>query len=70
MKQMIAASIEFSGHAIACFIRNRSETGAALEVGSPVEIPGQFTLLVAADRIRHKCIVIWRMGKMIGVKFH
>ena len=66
---MIAASIEFSGHAIDCFIRNRSETGAALEVISPVGIPAQFTLQVATDRIRHRCIVIWRMGKMIGVKF-
>jgi hypothetical protein len=67
---MAAASIEFSGHAISCFIRNRSETGAALEVDSPVGIPGRFTLLIAADRIRHRCIVIWRMEKLIGVKFH
>ena len=49
---MTAASIEFSGHAIACFIRNRSETGAALELGRPINLPAQFTLLIAADRIK------------------
>jgi hypothetical protein len=30
---MKAAIIEFSGHAIACLVRNQSETGAALELG-------------------------------------
>jgi formylglycine-generating enzyme required for sulfatase activity len=29
----------------------------------------QWDACVAADRITHRCIVIWRMGKMIGVKF-
>jgi hypothetical protein len=64
-----AGSIEFGGLAIACLIRNQSETGAALEVVSAIELPAQFTLLVAPDRTRHSCTIIWRMGKMIGVKF-
>jgi hypothetical protein len=64
---MKTASIEFSGHATACLIRNQSDTGAALELVSAIELPAQFTLVVASDRIR--CIAIWRMGKMIGVKF-
>ena len=64
---MRAASIEFSGDAIACLIRNQSETGAALELVRTINLPAQFTLVVASDRIR--CIAIWRMRKMIGVKF-
>ena len=65
-----AGRIELSGLAIACLIRNQSETGATLEVGSSTtEIPTQFKLLITADRTRHKCIIIWRTGKMIGVKF-
>ena len=67
MKQLKTGSIEFNGRTIACFIRNQSETGAALEVVGPVRIPAQFTLLIAADRIR--CTRIWRTGKLIGVKF-
>jgi hypothetical protein len=39
---MKAGSIEFSGHAIACLIRNQSETGAALELVSAIELPAQF----------------------------
>ena len=63
---METGSIEFSGHTIACLIRNQSETGAALEVVSPV--PAQFTLLIA-DKCK-RCTVIWRTQKLIGVKFH
>jgi hypothetical protein len=59
--------IEFSGHTITCLIRDQSETGAGLEVVSPVGIPAQFTLLIAAERIR--CTVIWRTEKLIGVKW-
>jgi hypothetical protein len=65
---MKTGSIEVSGRTIACLIRNESESGAALEVVSPVGIPAQFTLLIAAERIR--CTAIWRTKKLIGVKFH
>ncbi|QHO74657.1 pilus assembly protein PilZ [Bradyrhizobium sp. CCBAU 051011] len=64
---MKSGSIEFSGHAIACLVRNRSETGAALQLVSTSSLPAQFTLVVASDRIR--CIAIWRTETMIGVKF-
>src|SRR5712675_1363394 len=39
-----AGKIEFSGGAIDCVIRNISETGAAIEVASPVGIPAEFNL--------------------------
>ena len=64
---MKTGSIEVSGRTISCLIRNQSETGATLEVASPVRIPAQFTLLIAAERIR--CTAIWRTKKLIGVKF-
>jgi hypothetical protein len=47
-----SGSIEFNGRTIACLIRNQSDTGAALEVVSPLGIPAQFTLLIVADRLR------------------
>ena len=55
---MKIGSIEFSGRTIGCLIRNKCGTGAPLEVVSPVGIPAQFTLLIAAERIR--CTAIWR----------
>ena len=59
--------IEFGGSAIDCTVRNLSETGAALEVESPLGIPSQFTLV--ADGHHLPCRVVWRKEKRIGVTF-
>ena len=64
-----AGTIEFGGGAIDCTIRNFSETGAALDVTSPVGIPDHFTLFVQADGTHLTCRVVWRKEKRIGVKF-
>ncbi|MBR0739822.1 PilZ domain-containing protein [Bradyrhizobium liaoningense] len=62
-------TIEFGGGAIDCTIRNLSDTGAALDVTSPVGIPDRFALLVQADGKHLACTVVWRKEKRIGVKF-
>lgn len=64
-----AGTIEFSGGAIDCTIRNLSETGAALSVESPVGIPSEFNLIVAADHVNRACTVVWRKEKRIGITF-
>jgi PilZ domain len=65
-----AGKISFGGGAaIDCTIRNLSETGAALEVISPVGIPERFTLVIEADDIHVPCRVVWRKEKRIGVHF-
>jgi hypothetical protein len=61
------AKIEFGGSAIDCTIRNLSDTGAALEVTSPVGIPTEFTLV--AEGFRRPCRVVWRKEKRIGITF-
>jgi hypothetical protein len=61
--------IEFDGGTIDCVIRNVSETGAALEVASPVGIPAEFNLRISGDRTRQSCQVVWRKEKRIGVRF-
>src|SRR3569623_2106385 len=55
--------------AIDCTIRNMSPTGAALEVGSPVGIPDEFTLLVTPEFVKRNCRVAWRSANRIGVQF-
>ncbi|MGY4511186.1 hypothetical protein ACVIN2_004640 [Bradyrhizobium sp. USDA 3650] len=46
-----AGTIEFGGGgAIDCTIRNLSDTGAALDVSSPVGIPDHFSLFVQGRR--------------------
>ncbi|MET3994565.1 hypothetical protein ABID65_006229 [Bradyrhizobium sp. S3.9.2] len=64
-----AGTIEFGGGAIDCTIRNFSDTGAALDVTSPVGIPERFTLVIQADGTHLACTVVWREEKRIGVRF-
>ena len=64
-----AATIEFGGGAIDCIVRNWSASGAALEVISPVGVPGDFTLFVKADGRHWRCRVVWRKEKRVGVVF-
>jgi PilZ domain len=64
-----AGTIEFGGAAINCMVRNMSNTGAALDVASPVGIPDQFVLVLLVDGHHMPCRVIWRKEKRIGVTF-
>jgi hypothetical protein len=65
-----AGRISFGGGAaFDCTVRNLSETGAALEVISPVGIPERFTLVIEADHLHVPCRVIWRKERRIGVHF-
>lgn len=64
-----AGSITFGGGAIDCIVRNVSEIGATLEVGSSLYIPDRFTLVVQTDQLKRPCRVIWRNGMRLGVAF-
>ncbi len=59
--------ILFGGGSIDCTVRNLSETGAALDVTSPLGIPSEF-VLVTDDTLR-PCRIVWRKEKRIGVTF-
>jgi hypothetical protein len=62
-------SIQFGGGAIDCTVRNVSETGAALEVVTPLFIPHRFTLFVASDQVKRPCHIVWCKEKRIGIAF-
>jgi hypothetical protein len=64
-----AGTIEFGGGGIDCTVRNVSETGAALEVVTPLFIPDRFTLLVPSEQLKRPCHIVWRKDKRIGVAF-
>ena len=64
-----SGAIEFNGGAIDCVVRNISETGAALDVASPVGIPEHFILAILPDGSRHQCRIAWRKERRIGVAF-
>ncbi len=62
-------TISFNGAGISCIVRNLSDTGAALEVNSPVGIPPNFALVVDGDHVARPCHVVWRKEKRIGIAF-
>lgn len=64
-----AGTIEFGGAGIDCTIPNMSNTGAALDVTSPVGIPKQFTLILRGDGRHIPCHIVWTKEKRIGVAF-
>ena len=64
-----AGTISFGGDGIDCTVRNLSETGAALEVITPLFIPDRFTLIIPTDRLRRPCHIVWRKEKRMGVAF-
>ena len=70
-----SAMIEFGGGGIDCVVRNMSDTGAALEVTSPLGIPERFSLVITQERQERQerlvkpCRVMWRKEKRIGVRF-
>lgn len=64
-----AASIEIGSGVIDCTVRNLSETGAALDVATPVGIPDEFILVITSDALRFACRVVWRKAGRIGVRF-
>jgi hypothetical protein len=64
-----AGKIEFGSSVIDCVVRNVSDTGAALEVESPLGIPERFDLFVSQDRSRRSAHVVWRKERRIGIRF-
>jgi hypothetical protein len=64
-----AGSISFGGGVIDCIVRNISDTGAALEVVTPLYIPDRFKLIIQTDNLNRPCHVVWRKERRIGVAF-
>jgi hypothetical protein len=64
-----AGTIEFGGGSIDCTVKNLSDTGAALEVLSPLYVPERFTLVVPTDQLKRRCHVVWRKQRRIGIAF-
>jgi hypothetical protein len=65
-----AGIINFGGGSISCTVRNLSDTGAAIEVESPIGIPASFDLvIIEAEQLRRHCRVVWQFQRRIGVAF-
>ncbi len=53
-----------------CTLMDISQNGAKLVVSDPSDIPSSFTLSTQpGETAGRPCQVIWRRGKMVGVRF-
>ena len=64
-----AGTIEFGGSGMDCTVKNLSDTGAALEILSPLYIPDRFTLFVPSDQLKRRCHIVWRKQRRVGIAF-
>ena len=70
IRKLKAGTIAFDqGGGINCVIRNISNSGACLDVSSPLGIPDNFMLISKSDQIKRPCHIVWRSQKQIGVSF-
>jgi hypothetical protein len=52
-----------------CTVRNISDTGACLNVASPIGIPAKFELILDDGRPRRTCRLAWQSTDRVGVVF-
>jgi hypothetical protein len=53
-----------------CVVQDMSTTGAKITIDDPNTLPARLKLAFARDaRTGRNCEVVWRRGKVVGVKF-
>jgi hypothetical protein len=52
-----------------CIVKNLSDTGACLQLASPVGFPTTFELCFEGDRSLRPCRLVWQRPDRIGVAF-
>jgi len=63
-----AALIRFGEASVCCAVRNLSDRGALLDIGTQTGIPDQFVLIVPRSKV-YSCNVVWRKRGRIGITF-
>ena len=53
-----------------CVVQDMSSTGAKIRIDDPNMLPAKLRLAFSRDaRTGRSCEVVWRRGKLVGVKF-
>jgi PilZ domain len=52
-----------------CLVRDISETGARLDIGSQAVIPERFDLHIPQKGVTHRAVIRWRALEEMGVAF-
>ena len=57
------------GGGVDCTVRNISESGARVDIASPIGVPQEFTLVIETDQFMRRCHTVWSSEQRIGVAF-
>jgi hypothetical protein len=68
-RMLKGARISFNGSIFSCTVRDLSEAGARLEIGSTLSIPDEFTLTMEDGSASFRCRVRRRTMTTLGVEF-
>ena len=64
-----SGTISFSSQKADCLVLNLSANGAGLALASDVALPLAFDLEISNEKIRRRCLVVWRIERRLGVWF-
>ena len=65
-----SGTVSFEGTRIGCSVLNMSTGGAGLVIESDVAMPSLLDLEIDEERIRRRCLLVWRNERQIGVSFN
>jgi hypothetical protein len=68
-KPNTAGTIKFGEKEITVFLREIMEDGAHLRLFGAADDVERFRLVSPMDKIDTDCVVVWRRGQDVGVKF-
>jgi hypothetical protein len=64
-----AGIIKTDGKELTVVLRDLSTVGARLKLVGPGNIPDRFKLVAPMEKIDVECVVMWRRGSDLGVRF-
>jgi hypothetical protein len=64
-----AGVIIAEGREMTCLFRDVSENGARVRVVGAAKIPDEFRLVAPMEKLNACCVVVWRRGSEVGVRF-
>lgn len=64
-----AGLITIDGKEYPVVLRDASQVGVRLKLTRPLDLPERFKLSVPMEKISTECILVWRRGNDVGVKF-
>ena len=70
-RTLLRARIDFNGgmSTLECAVRDLSETGARIELGDSVAMPGKFRLFIPKHQRSYEAETRWHRGNSVGIEF-